>query len=311
MQTMRNTWRTVEFTFAHLRTLQAVAALGSFSRAAERLHLSQPAVSLHVGHLERAAGLSLVERVGKRAFLTPAGGVLLAHAERAFDELEAARQGLARLRGAVAGRLRLGTGATASIYLLPPLLRGFRRRHPQVDLEVVTGNAPDIVAAVVDNRLDVAIVTLPVRGRLLSITPWLADRLVAIAPAEAGWRQTRALSPRALARHPLILYERGGTIRTVIDRWFRAGGAVPHPAMELGNAEAIKKLVAAGLGLSVSSEVTVRAEVGARRLAAIPLDPPLVRHLGVVRRRDKPLGPVLEAFLTALSDTASRRRGTG
>jgi len=299
----------VEFTLAHLRTLQAVAALGSFSRAAERLHLSQPAVSLHVGHLERTAGQPLVERVGKRAFLTPAGDALLAHAERAFGELEAARQALARLRGTVAGRLRLGTGATASIYLLPSLLRRFRRRHPDVDLEVVTGNAADMVAAVLQNRLDVAIATLPVRGRLLSVTPWLTDRLVAIAPAEQAWRKTRALSPAALARHPLILYERGGTIRTVIDRWFRAGGAVPRAAMELGNAEAIKKLVAAGLGLSVSSEVTVRAEVGARRLVAIPLEPPLVRQLGIVRRRDKPAGPVLDAFLAALAGTP--RRGSG
>jgi DNA-binding transcriptional LysR family regulator len=203
----------VEFTLAHLRTLQAVAALGSFSRAAGHLHLSQPAVSLHVGHLERAAGLALVERVGKRAFPTPAGEALLGHAARVFGELEAARQALARLRGTVAGRLRLGTGATASIYLLPTLLRRFRRRHAQVEIEVVTGNAADMVAAVVQNRLDVAIVTLPVRDRLLSITPWLADRLVAIAPAEPAWRRTRALSPAALARHPLILYERGGTIR--------------------------------------------------------------------------------------------------
>jgi DNA-binding transcriptional LysR family regulator len=265
---------------------------------------------LHVGHLERAAGLALVERVGKRAFPTPAGEVLLGHAARAFGELEAARQALARLRGTVAGRLRLGTGATASIYLLPTLLRRFRRRHAQVEIEVVTGNAADMVAAVVQNRLDVAIVTLPVRDRLLSITPWLADRLVAVAPAEPAWRRTRALSPAALARHPLILYERGGTIRAVIDRWFRAGGTAPRVALELGNAEAIKKLVMAGLGLSVSSEVTVRAEVGAGRLVAIPLDPPLLRQLGVVRRRDKPASPVLDTFLAALGEAREGARPT-
>src|SRR5262245_34197493 len=115
MQIMSNTvGRFVDLSLAHLRTLQAVAALGSFSRAAERLHLSQPAVSLRVGHLERVAGLALVERVGKRAFLTPAGDLLLAHAERAFGELEAARQALAQLRGTVAGRLRLGKIGSAS-----------------------------------------------------------------------------------------------------------------------------------------------------------------------------------------------------
>jgi DNA-binding transcriptional LysR family regulator len=299
----------VDFALSHLKTLEAVAALGSFSRAAERLHLSQPAVSLHIGHLERTAGLPLVDRVGKRAFLTPAGELLLAHAGRVFGELETARQALARLRGTVAGRLRLGTGATASIYLLPSLLRRFRRHYPQVDLEVVTGNAADIVGAVVQNRLDVGIVTLPVSGRGLVVTPWLTDRLVAIAPEESAWRQSRPLTPAALARHPLILYERNGAIRAVIDRWFRAGGVRPRVATELGNAEAIKKLVAAGLGLSVSSEVTVRSEVAAGRLVAIPLDPPLTRELGVVRRRDKPASPVLDSFLAAIGEvpTAPRR----
>jgi DNA-binding transcriptional LysR family regulator len=297
-----------DFALAHLRTLEAVASLGSFSRAAERLHLSQPAVSLHVGHLERAAGLPLVERVGKRVALTPAGDLLLAHAARAFGELRAAREALGRLRGTVAGRLRLGTGATASIYLLPPLLRRFRRRYPQVELEVVTGNSVDIVAAVVQNRLDVGIVTLPVRGRGLTVTPWLRDRQVAIAPAQRPFRRARPLSPAALARHPLILYERNGAVRAVIDGWFRRGGVRPRVVMELGNAEAIKKLVAAGLGLSVGSEVTVRSEVAAGRLVAIALDPPLARELGVVRRRDKPEDPVLETFLAALVE---RGEGTG
>jgi DNA-binding transcriptional LysR family regulator len=298
----------MDFALPHLKTLEAVAALGSFSRASERLHLSQPAVSLHIGHLERTAGLPLVDRVGKRAFLTPAGELLLAHAARVFGELESAWQGLARLRGAVAGRLRVGTGATASIYLLPPLLRRFHRRHPQVDLQIVTGNAVDIVAAVVDNRLDVGIVTLPVSGRGLSVTPWHTDRLVAIAPAESTWPPSRALTPARLAQHPLILYDRSGAIRAVIDRWFRSGGVRPRVAMELGNAEAIKKLVAAGLGLSVSSEVTVRGEVAAGRLVAMPLDPPLVREIGLVRRRDKPVSPVLGSFLGALGELRSPAR---
>ena len=111
----------------------------------------------------------------------------------------------------------------------------------------------------------------------------------------------------ALAAHPLILYERGGTIRAVIDRWFRAGGVTPRVAMELGNAEAIKKLVATGVGLSVSSEVTVRNEVHAGRLLAIPLEPPLIRELGIVRRRDKPSGPALDTFLAALREPEAGR----
>src|SRR5262249_59581829 len=122
----------------HLRTLEAIASAGSFSRAAERLHLSQPAVSLHIRQLEEGAGLPLLERVGKRAFPTQAGLILLEHAARALGELEAAERALQRPHGITAGRLRLGTGATASIYLLPPLLRRLHARHP--------GRAPVVVA---------------------------------------------------------------------------------------------------------------------------------------------------------------------
>lgn len=301
MQTITDHRAGADFNLVHLRTLRAVGALGSFSRAAEQLHLSQPAVSVHVAHLERAAAQRLVERVGKRAFLTPAGEVLARHAERAFGELEAARQALARLRGAVAGRLRLGTGATASIYLLPPLLGRLRRRHPGLETTVVTGNTGDIVAAVIDSRLDIGLVTLPVARRELTATPLVRDRLVAIAPAEPPWRRRGPVTPAELARQPLILYERGGATRGVIDRWFRAGRATPRVAMELGSVEAIKKLVSAGLGLSVTSELAVRAEVAAGQLAALRLAPPLTRQLGLVRRRDKPPSPTLEAFVEALA----------
>ena len=209
---------------AHVRTLQEIARHQSFSRAAQALHLSQPAVSHHIRHLEHELGQPLLERVGKRAFPTRAGEVLLAHAARAFAELEAARQSLHGLRGVVAGRLRVGTGATASTYLLPPLLRRLHAAHPELELVIVTGNSAGIAAAVAGNDLDVAVVTLPVHGRAMTVTPLMLDPLVAIAPADRRWRTRSPLTPGNLARHPLILYERGGTIRRVIDQWFRRPG---------------------------------------------------------------------------------------
>jgi DNA-binding transcriptional LysR family regulator len=297
----------------HLRTLREIVRHASFSRAAEGLRLSQPAVSLHMRQLEARCGTALLERVGKRAFPTPAGALLLEHAGRAFAELEAAQEALRQTRGVVAGRLRLGTGATASIHLLPPLLRRMRARYPDVELVVVTGNAPEIAAAVAANELDVGIVTLPVTGRQLLVTPLLVDPLVAVAPPTQAWPARRGLSPSELARHPLILYERGGTIRRVIDGWFRRGGVRPRVVMELGNEEAIKKLVGAGLGISVSPSMAVRDEVRSGSLRARPLSPPLVRRLGLVRRRDKPETPALRTFLAALTKLSglarrSRRR---
>ncbi len=123
---------------------------------------------------------------------------------------------------------------------------------------------------------------------------------MAIAPPAREWRGRRALAPAELAQRPLILYERGGVIRRVIDGWFRKAGARPHVAMELGNAEAIKELVGAGLGVSISSAITVSAEVRRGSLIAIPLTPPLARELAIIRRRNKSLSPAVTVVVQAL-----------
>ena len=298
-----------DLTLAHLRTLAEIARRSSFSRAAEALGLSQPAVSLHVRHLERALATPLLERVGKRAVPTEAGRLLLEHAGRAAAELDAAVQALARRRGVVAGRVRLGAGATASIHLLPPLFRRLRARHPGLELQVVTGNTPDIVARLLANELDLAVVTNPTASRRLAMAPLGTDPLVAVAPGGVEWRRRRPFTPADLGRHPLILYERGGAIRGVIDAWFRRAGVAPRVAMELGSAEAIKKLVEAGLGLSISPAVAVRAEVRAGALRAIALDPPLARRLGVVWRRDKPDTPALAVVRRGLAELGAGRAG--
>ena len=283
---------------AHVRTLAAVAREGSFSRAAQRLHLSQPAVSLHVRALEERLGVPVLARRRRRPVLTRAGTVLLAHAGRAFAELAAAEHAVRALRGVIGGPVRLGTGATAGIYLLPDRLRALRRRHPGVELSLVTGNSAEIVAAVAAGDLDAGIVTFPVTGRRLAVAPFFTDALVAIAPP--GVRGLpRAMTPALLTRQPLILYERGGTIRRVIDGWFRAARVAPRVAMELGDAEAIKRLVAAGLGWAVTSAVAVETERRSGALRVLPLRPPLTRALGIVRRREAP-SPALEALLGAL-----------
>ena len=281
---------------AHLRALGAVARHASFSRAAGELGVTQPAVSMQVRQLEAALGQPLLERVGKRAFPTRAGEILLAHATRAFHELEAGVERVQQLRGVVAGRVRVGTSASISIYLLPPFLRRFRSCYPATELVVVTGNAPEITRAIVANELDVGIVSLPVRDRELVVTPFFDDELVAIAAPHPKWRRRRTIGAAELAREPLILYEAGGTVRRVIDGWFRRGGAAPARPMELGNTEAIKKLVEAGLGLSVTSWFSVKADVRARLLTVIRLEPSLVRKIGVARGRDKPTTPALAAF---------------
>jgi DNA-binding transcriptional LysR family regulator len=153
---------------------------------------------------------------------------------------------------------------------------------------------------VVESRLDVGIVSLPVRDRELVVSAFHDDELVAIAPPGRGANGRARVGAAELAREPLVLFEHGGNVRRVIDAWFHAAGVAPAAPMELGNTEAIKKLVEAGLGLSVTSWFAVRGEVAAGRLLAIPLEPPLLRHIGIVLRRGRPVGGPLEAFLAEM-----------
>ena len=288
----------------HLRALEAIGRHSTFSRAARELHLTQPAVSMQIRLLERQVGVPLLERVGKRAFPTAAGAVMLEHAARAFRELRAGLDRVQELRGVVAGQVRLGTSAAISVYLLPRALRAFRAQFPAIELVVMTGLASDIARLVVANDLDLGLVTLPLRDRALAITPFYRDELVAIAARDRAWPRRRPVTAAELAREPMILFDHGSTVRRVIDQWFHRARVAPRAAMELGNTEAIKKLVEARLGLSVTSEFSVKADVAAGLLAARRLDPPLFRQIGLVRRRDKALTPPVQAFVAALEHLA-------
>jgi DNA-binding transcriptional LysR family regulator len=289
----------------HLHTLARVVELGSFSAAADRLHLSQPAVSLHVRQLERRLGVRLIERVGRRATPTAAGRDLLLHIERIDAAFAGALEAVASHAAGAVGRVRLGSGATACIYLLPQLLRDLRERHPALEIVVSTGNTPEIVRAVEDNALDVALVTSPASGRMLQVTPVLEDEFVAIFPARDAAIPPRA-TPALLARRPLVLYEPGANTRRLVDDWFRRAHVRPTPVMELGSVEAIKMLVGAGLGCSVLPRMAM-ATSSRPRLAVRPIGPRLRRKLAIALRRDKPLHRGLREVvraLTALGDPA-------
>ncbi|WP_042696898.1 LysR family transcriptional regulator [Azospirillum sp. B506] len=284
-----------------LITFATVVEHGGFTEAAGRLGLTQPAVSMQIRSLEERFGVRLVERVGKRALPTAAGRDLLPFIRRLREEMDAAAAAMGRHRAGQVGRVRIGTGATACIYRLPPILTALRAAHPGLEIIVVTGNTPDILDAVEEGTLDLALVTLPAGRPGLSIEPVCAEELVRVAPLPAGERGQDGVTPTALAEETLILYERGGTMRAVIDGWFMTGGVQPRPAMELGNVEAIKNLVAAGLGQSILPSVTVQGPQDCGRFAVQPLTPPLIRTLGLALRRDKMLDTGVRAMVKAIT----------
>ena len=282
-----------------LQTFTEVIARGSFSAAAERLQLSQPAVSLQIRELEKRLGVRLIERVGKRATPTVAGLELLDHAQRIAGAVSTALDGMAGHASGALGRVRIGTGATACIYLLPPVLRDLRRRFASLEITVRTGDTADMLKALEENNLDIGLVALPAPGRMFEVTPLLKDAFVAVAAADDD-PLPKVVTPQTLTKRPLVLYEAGGNTRRVVDTWFAKAGIAPTPVMDLGNVVAIKKLVGAGLGCAVLPKIAVRDSGPGGPIVSRPLSPKLHRTLALVMRRDKILTKGLRETIRAL-----------
>jgi len=261
--------------------------------------------------LEGRLGVRLIDRLGRRASATAAGEELLAHARRIEGTVTAALESMKRHGKGTAGRVRLGTGATACIYFLPPILRSLRNRFPDLDIVVSTGNTSAVLKSIEENSLDMGVVTLPAPGRLFDIRGVLDDEFVAIASTTAIELPGR-LTPLELAKLPLVLYESGANTRLLLDQWAARAGVSLKPVMELGSVEAIKEVVGAGLGCGVVPRMAIplptharprgRLGRGAQRSVIVrSLSPKLYRKLAIVLRHDKPLGRALREVVGAIN----------
>lgn len=288
-----------------LRTLREVARLGGFSAAGEALGLTQPAVSNQIRHLEQQLGTALLERIGKRARLTPEGEILLAAHARAAGELDAALEEIARLSAELSGTLVLAAGATATRHLLPAAMAELGARHPGIALRILTGNTQDMLPGLVEGTIDIGLLTAPIRERHLASKFFFRDRLVCIAPTAEAPRR-RALRAADLAGRHLVLYDRGGSIRLAIDGWLEARRRGVR-VTDIGSAEAQSAFVQAGLGWSIISEMAARADAAAGRVTMLALQPALFRDLVLVWRTDRANRPAIAAALAVLSRHAARR----
>jgi DNA-binding transcriptional LysR family regulator len=291
----------------YLRAFTTVIEHGGFSAAARRLDLSQPAVSLQVRQLEARLNVRLIERVGRKARPTAAGVELLERARQIDAAVSAAVEAMARHATGALGRVRLGTGATECTFLLPPILRDLRRRFPTLEITVTAGNAQDIIKAIDDNLVDVGLVTMPVSGRMLEITPVVDDELVVIAPREL--QLPAPVTAVALSALPVMLFEPASNSRRIVDQWFARRRIALSPVMSLGSAEAVKELVAAGLGYAILPRLSIRSARDPGGLVIRSLSPRLYRKLAVVIRRDKQLTRGLRETVKALKALSGARPG--
>lgn len=288
----------------YLSTFCAVVEAGSLNLAAERLHLSQPAVSKQVRALEAELGAQLLERSARGVELTPVGRQVYRLARRALAVEAGCRRVAETWRDPAAGRLVVGAGLTLTLFTLPPVIQAFRERVPAVRLELVTGDSRESLARLMAFEVDVALVTSPVPHPEVQAVPLFVDPLVVVAapgtvlPARIG----------ELGGRSLISFRRGSGLRQYVDQVLESHGARPDVVMEFDSIEAIKTMAGLGLGLALLPLSAVREEVGSARLTMtrLPDWPDAGRQVTLLRRRAALRAGVVSLF-TAIAREVLRR----
>jgi DNA-binding transcriptional LysR family regulator len=288
-----------------LETFEAVVLHRSFTRAAETLYLTQPAVTRQIAALEGELKTRLFERLGRTVRLTVAGEALHRYAEQIIRLARDAHDAVADIEAGSAGRLDVGASSTLATYVLPPLLRCFRETNAGIEIAISTGVSARIVEMVRVGEVDIGLVTTEAAGmddRALTVAVLADYETCVVVPPSHILAQRSRMSASDLAGSPLILMETGTNLRTYVDRLLNAAGVAEQVAMELDNVEAIKRMIEADLGISLLPEVSVKAEVAAGRLIALPLTgvPRSYRRISLVHRRDKYLSAALRAFIALL-----------
>lgn len=270
-----------------LRCFLAVAEHRHFTRAARELGLAQPSVSALVRRLENDVGAELFHRRTGRITLTAAGEALLPYARRIVADVAAAETQLQEVGGLARGRLALGATPSLTASLVPPLLARFHAAYPRIELALREAGSEDLVAAVEEGAVDVALVILPVRHEILETQALLREELVlAVAPEHALARR-RTIAVRDLRDVPLVMFREGYDLRTATEAACRAAGFAPTFAIEGGEMDGVLRLTAAGLGAAIVPSIVV-AEASTLRAVRIA-QPSLTRTIGLAHRRDRRL----------------------
>ncbi len=291
-----------------LRYFVAIARAGHMTRAAQSLGVTQPALSASVQRLEEEVGAALLHRTGKGVELTDAGRAFLVHAEETLRAADATVRAVREVMGLERGSIRVGGGATAVAYLLPPVVSALRQRHEGLRFFVREGGSTDVAKAVLSGELDLGIVTLPVAipgADGLVRVPLVEDELRLIVPpghalspksSRSGASSKRAKSGgefrwNQIAGEPLVAFEAGTAVRGVVDRAAAAAGVTLNVVMELRSIESIKSMVEAGIGVALVSRFALGEGEG-----LVCREGRLSRSLALIKRRDRAASPAAEAF---------------
>ncbi len=284
-----------------LEVFAKVAELGSFSRAAEALYLTQPTISEHVRALEEEVGVQLLDRLGRGAIPTPAGQLLLGYARRILGLTAEARQALEHFQGRMSGTLIVGGSTIPGEYVLPALVGQFKGKYPDIAISLLVGSSRQVSEWVEEGRVEVGVVGAQPASRALESRALMADELVIVVPADHPWARRQSVTLADVRSEPLILRERGSGSREALERALAAAGAQLGDfriAGEMGSTQAVKQAVRAGVGLSLISKRAVEDECRARLLACVKLADLVVRRsFYLVTHRDRTRSPLAQAFV--------------
>ncbi|MCR6628672.1 MAG: LysR family transcriptional regulator [Magnetospirillum sp.] len=293
-------------TIRQMQVFEAVARHMSFSRAAEELHLSQPAVSLQIKQLEGLAGLPLFEQLKRRLYLTAAGETLLGHFRAVLAAVADAEAAMAAMRGRRAGGLRLAVVSTAK-YFAPPLLSAFLAGYPGVDLSLAIANREQVLAQLAANEVDLAIMGRPPTDFPVQSVPFAKHPMVMIAPPDHPLARRKARMAD-LGGETFLVREQGSGTRILMEGLLASHSVVPGHTIEMASNESIKQAVMAGMGVSLLSRHTIGLELSVGRLAVLDLQGlPIQRDWYVVTREGKQLLPVAAAFVRFLQEEGAAR----
>lgn len=294
----------LHLTFRQLSVFEAVARHLSFSRAAQELHLTQPAVSMQIKQLEENVGTSLFEQMGKKIYLTEAGHELYHYSRSIAQQLNEAEEVLAELKGLKRGKLKISVASTAN-YFAPQLLATFSQRFPTVTVSLTVTNRQTLLVQLANNEMDMAIMGQPPDGLDLAAESFMENPIVVIAPNHHPLAAKKNIPLSRLQDETFLMREEGSGTRIAMERYFEAHQVKIQTGMEMSSTEAIKQGVQAGLGLGVVSQHTVELELEAKRLKLLDVAGlPIRRHWYIVHRKDKRLSAAAQAFKNFLLDEA-------
>jgi len=250
-----------------LEMFRAVVEEGAFTRAAERLHVSQSAISRQLQLLEQELGTMLLHRTGRGVSLTPHGELLLSAANRINREIQDAVSQISDTLALQRGQLSLGGGMTVSLYILPKLLKKFRSLYKNVDLRITTGEAAFLLRLLRTGQVDLALLTLPIVAADLEVRPVLKEEMVVVTAGNHALTRVRTIESKSLRRYPFVLFEAGSNTRKVLDEFFLEEQIPVNVVMETENVEIIKAMVASGLGVTLLPYSAIAGELRTGRFA--------------------------------------------